>query len=158
MILADNCFDQFFEYANGTKSREGGVIELIARRPKMMNLGRKSSAPKESPKPASSFSVSGPELLTQWKEKGFKQEFVKKRTVKERTSLIRAMCSFVSKHCKECKNHEFKCLDSRCVDVNPQRVTSLFTTEEIDTFMKKRQDVAMVFGNPMILSATVVAC
>ena len=86
MILADNCFDQFFEYANGTKLREGGVIELIVGRPKLMNLGRKSSAPKESPKPASSSSVPAPRLFTQWKEKGFKQEFVKKRTVKQRTT------------------------------------------------------------------------
>ena len=60
----------------GTKSCEGGVIELIAGRPKLMILGRKSSAPKESPWPVSSSSVSGPELLTQWKEKGFKLQAV----------------------------------------------------------------------------------
>ena len=32
MFLADYCYNQFFEYANGAKSREGGVIELIAGR------------------------------------------------------------------------------------------------------------------------------
>ena len=122
---------------------------MIVGRPKLMDLG-KQSGPKDSPKPASSSSLSSSELLAQWKEKKYNTNFVKKRTVKQRTGLIRAMCSFVLRKCKDCKNHEYKCLDVKC-DANEKRVTSLFTSEEIDSFMKKRRDVAMVFGNPLLL-------